>query len=200
VSRPFSALLAGSVLGYAWLRRGALIRDLRTAARTDGKTGLLNAGAWDELARRELARAGREGGAVAILIIDVDRFKLINDRFGHLAGDVVLRDIGRQLTAGVREYDVVGRFGGEEFVVALPGVAQQQALRIAERLRARINQLDVSALVARRGGPGTAELSVSIGIACFPADGADVAGLVEAADAAMYRAKTQGRNRVVLAR
>jgi diguanylate cyclase (GGDEF)-like protein len=185
------SLLAAA--GYEWLRRGALVRRLRAAASTDAKTGLLNAAGWEQLAQRELARAAREGGPLAILIIDIDRFKLVNDRYGHLVGDRVLRDVARRLAGGVRAYDVVGRFGGEEFVVVLPATAVGDALRVAERLRTRVNELPPLPL------SDMAVVSVSIGVACFPVDGADLAGLVAAADGALYRAKTAGRDRVVLA-
>ncbi|MDT4912965.1 MAG: hypothetical protein QOC66_2093 [Pseudonocardiales bacterium] len=182
------------------LQRGALVRDLETAASTDAKTGLLNADAWEQLARRELARADRDGKLVAILIIDIDRFKLINDRHGHLAGDVVLRGVGQRLAAEVREYDSVGRFGGEEFVAVLPAATERDALGIAERLRARVSELRVSALIGRPADePGDPALSISIGVACFPRDGSEVAALLGAADGALYRAKAQGRNRVELA-
>ncbi|MBN9620970.1 MAG: GGDEF domain-containing protein, partial [Actinobacteria bacterium] len=126
------------------LQRGALVRELETAATVDSKTGLLNAVAWEHLASRELLRAGRAEKPVAILIIDIDRFKSVNDRFGHLAGDAVLRGVGRCLAAQVREYDTVGRFGGEEFVAVLPEATQVEALIVAERMRSKVNELRVS--------------------------------------------------------
>jgi len=183
------------------LQRGALVRELETAATVDAKTGLLNAIAWEHLAQRELSRAQRERYDVAVLIIDIDRFKLVNDMYGHLVGDAVLRSVGKVLAAEVREYDTVGRFGGEEFVAVLPNAGDADALVIAERLRSRINELRVSTLVdgIDPQGSETNALAVSIGVSSSRYDGETVSDLLLAADAALYRAKAGGRNRVVLA-
>jgi diguanylate cyclase (GGDEF)-like protein len=183
------------------LQRGALIRELETVASTDSKTGLLNAIAWEQLAQRELSRSSRDVLGLAILIIDLDRFKAVNDVHGHLVGDVVLREVGRCLTAELRDYDTVGRFGGEEFVALLPDVGSIEAGVIAERVRARINTLRISAMSPETVTLGTdGVLSASIGIACFPADGTDLQELLHAADGALYVAKNAGRNRVEFAR
>jgi diguanylate cyclase (GGDEF)-like protein len=184
------------------LQRGALVRELEAAATIDAKTGLLNAVAWEHLAQRELGRADREGYDVGILIIDIDRFKLVNDLYGHLVGDQVLQSVGKVLAAEVREYDTVGRFGGEEFVAVLPNAGDADALVVAERLRSRINELRVAPLAGGAELEGAAAdhaLAVSIGVACSRHDGTEVADLLVAADSALYRAKAGGRNRVVLA-
>lgn len=181
------------------LQRGALVRELEAAAMTDAKTGLLNAVAWEQLASRELARADREDYELAILIIDIDRFKRVNDRYGHLVGDKVLNSIAKSMTSSVREYDGLGRFGGEEFVAVLPEADEIAALVVAERVRSRINQITVSALVD--GIDESPEcLSVSIGVACFRNDGLEIIELLHAADQALYRAKSNGRNQVQVAR
>ena len=180
------------------LHRGAFVRELETAATVDAKTGLLNAVAWEELTRRELARGRRDCHPVAVLIVDVDRFKLVNDRFGHLVGDDVLRQVGRCLEDSVRDRDTVGRFGGEEFVVVLPEANEIEAMVVAERLRSRINEVRVSAVTSVLDGVPDEPVSVSIGVACAPAAGAELADLLVAADAALYAAKAGGRNRVVL--
>jgi diguanylate cyclase (GGDEF)-like protein len=182
------------------LQRGALIRELETVASTDSKTGLLNAIAWEQLAQRELSRSSRDSLSVAILIIDLDRFKAVNDVYGHLVGDVVLREVGRCLIAELRDYDTVGRFGGEEFVALLPDVGALEAGVIAERVRARINTLQMSVLSPTTVVSGDSVLSASIGVACFPQDGADLQELLHASDAALYVAKNAGRNRVEFAR
>jgi diguanylate cyclase (GGDEF)-like protein len=180
------------------LQRGALVRQLETAASVDPKTRLLNAVAWEELARRELARARRTDRPVAVLILDIDRFKRVNDRYGHLVGDDVLRRVGHCLQSNVREFDTVGRFGGEEFVVVLPDASEPEALIVAERLRSRINDLQMSAVVP--DAEGTHEpLSASIGVACLPEDGTELTELLLAADGALYDAKARGRNCVMLA-
>jgi diguanylate cyclase (GGDEF)-like protein len=181
------------------LQRGALVRELETAAMTDSKTGLLNAVAWEQIAKREIARAQRDESPVAALVIDLDYFKLVNDRYGHVIGDVVLRAVGRCLDTEVREYDTVGRFGGEEFVVILPDATQVDALVIAERLRSKVHELRVSAMVEGIEPADNDTLAVSIGVACMPTDGVELAELLVAADGALYRAKAGGRNRVVLA-
>lgn len=185
------------------LQRGALVRELETAATVDSKTGLLNAVAWEHLAKRELSRATRADKPAAVLIIDIDRFKSVNDRYGHLVGDAVLRGVGRCLAAQVREYDTVGRFGGEEFVAVLPEASQVEALIVAERMRSKVNELRVSAMIERADPLTDAAaddvLAVSIGVACMPIDGVEVADLLLAADGALYQAKAGGRNRVVLA-
>jgi diguanylate cyclase (GGDEF)-like protein len=182
------------------LQRGALIRELETVASTDSKTGLLNAIAWEQLAQRELSRSTRDNLRVAIMIIDLDRFKAVNDVYGHLVGDVVLREIGRCLIAELRDYDTVGRFGGEEFVALLPDVGALEAGVIAERVRARINTLQMSVLSPSTQVSDDSILSASIGVACFPQDGTELQELLHASDAALYVAKNGGRNRVEFAK
>jgi len=165
------------------LHRSVLIRQLRRQARSDAKTGLLNAEAWKEAAAAELGRAA--GKQIGVLILDLDRFKAINDRHGHLVGDRYLVALADVLRAEVRASDLVGRFGGEEFVVLLPGTATEHAHAIAERIR--------GTLAAVAGLPEA--VTVSIGLATFPDHGETVDELLEAADRALYAAKTAGRNR-----
>jgi diguanylate cyclase (GGDEF)-like protein len=179
------------------VQRGALIKHLEVAAATDAKTGLLNAATWQQLAQRELSRAAREGQRAAVLILDMDRFKQINDTHGHLVGDVVLKGVADCLTEEMRDYDTIGRFGGEEFVALLPGIDAETAMRIAGRICHRVSVLRVPMVedpAELLGG-----LSVSIGVACFPRHGFDVERLLHAADAALYVAKHGGRNRVEIA-
>ena len=133
-------------------------------------------------------------------LLDVDLFKSYNDSYGHLAGDLVLREIARCLTAEVRDYDTVGRFGGEEFVALLPEVTAAEAKIIAERVRARINTLQMSVLVPATGIETDSILSASIGVACYPSDGIELQELLHAADSALYVAKNAGRNRVEFAK
>lgn len=175
------------------LHRNVLIRQLRAQARTDSKTGLLNAKSWTEAAGAELERAVRAGASTSLLMIDLDHFKTVNDRFGHLEGDRYLREIADVLRSEVRGGDLVGRFGGEEFVVLLPATTSVHAHAIAERIRVRVADAAVplginSPEQARRG-------TVSIGIATSPIHGESLDDVVRAADAAMYYAKMAGRNR-----
>jgi diguanylate cyclase (GGDEF)-like protein len=176
-------------------QRTLLIAELRHAARTDPKTGLANAAYWREVAEREIARARSGGESVAILLVDVDHFKAVNDRFGHLIGDDVLRAVAGGLTHGLRPRDFVGRFGGEEFVILLAGSDLEQAAVAAERVRQHIAHLTVDTPL--HGDPVT--VTVSVGVAAFRENGHSVLELLDAADAALYEAKRAGRNCVRVA-
>jgi diguanylate cyclase (GGDEF)-like protein len=178
------------------LHRGVLVRQLEIAARTDVKTGVLNASAWHDLTERALSSAARERTEFGLLMLDLDHFKGVNDVYGHLAGDVVLKAVAAAITGEVREYDSVGRFGGEEFVVLLLGVGEREVLVIAERIRQAIARLDVD-VVARDGITAVRGLSASIGVAQYPGAGTVLERLLHAADTALYQAKNTGRNKVV---
>jgi diguanylate cyclase (GGDEF)-like protein len=178
------------------LQRSVLTKQLEIAATTDAKTGLLNAASWQHTAKREVARALREHESAALLIIDMDNFKLVNDTRGHIAGDAVLRAVADCLARELRQYDAIGRFGGEEFVAMLPGVDELVALGISERIRQQIQLLEVPAPVQEQ--PPMTGLSASIGISCFPEHGTELEDLLHAADSALYVAKRAGRNRVVV--
>jgi diguanylate cyclase (GGDEF)-like protein len=173
------------------LHRSLNQAQLRAAARTDPKTGLLNAAAWQEEAEREIVRARREHRSLAILIADLDHFKQVNDHYGHLVGDRVLGVVANALQAGLRPYDFLGRFGGEEFTVVLPNADGVEAARIAERLRR-----DVAMTLLELDGGRTVRMTVSIGIAVLDRHGTDLTDLLAAADVALYGAKAAGRNRV----
>ena len=182
------------------LHRAVLVRHFQEVASIDGKTGLLNAAAWQDRADRVLQRAQRAQGGAAVLILDLDHFKLVNDRHGHLAGDRVLSSVAEALRAEVRDNDLVGRFGGEEFVIMLPGhegsgYDRAELEAVADRIRRRVDSLGVE--VAPPDGPLTVgDLSVSVGGATFPDDAADLDALLEVADSALYAAKRAGRNAV----
>ncbi|MFL6161639.1 MAG: GGDEF domain-containing protein [Jatrophihabitantaceae bacterium] len=178
------------------LQRSVLTKQLEIAATTDAKTGLLNAATWHHVASVEVARAQRESYGAALLIIDMDNFKLINDTHGHLTGDDVLKAVADCLAEEMRGYDSIGRFGGEEFVAVLSQVDEVSALMISERIRLRIRNLQVP--TREDGAPALTGLSCSIGLACYPTNGTDAETLLHAADAALYAAKRAGRNRVEL--
>lgn len=186
------------------LHRAVLVRQLEEAVRTDGKTGLLTAAAWHALAAREVRRCQRAGSAAGVLVLDIDHFKSVNDGFGHLAGDDVLAAVGAALRSEVRDHDLVGRFGGEEFVVLLPdlphaGGEQDDVRAVAERIRRRVGDLVVT--VGTPDGPRTVEgLTISVGGALYPAEGGTLDQVLQAADAALYTAKRDGRNLVRMAR
>lgn len=177
------------------MHRGFLIQQFARAARTDPKTGLANASAWRDQAERELARLRRRGGELGVIMVDIDAFKGINDQYGHLVGDAVLRAVADTLRSEVRPYDAVGRFGGEEFVVLLAEANPDQVGSTAERLRRRISECEV--VVSPTLGGGTVSgLTASIGTASYPQASRDVDGLMVSADTALYAAKHGGRNRV----
>jgi diguanylate cyclase (GGDEF)-like protein len=174
------------------LQRSFRHTQLLNEARADAKTGLLNAATWEREAQAEVARAVRTFSPLAVILLDLDRFKLINDTHGHLVGDEVLRKIAATMGDVLREYDLAGRFGGEEFVVLLPQTRAPDALRIAERLRAYIARLPIA-------GPGGEPISVtvSLGVAALDAGSTrELHELVAAADAALYRSKASGRDQV----
>ncbi|MEO6700655.1 MAG: GGDEF domain-containing protein [Jatrophihabitantaceae bacterium] len=192
VQQPLLALLV--VPPMFVLQRSVLTKQLEVAATTDAKTGLLNAATWHHVAGRELSRAEREQQGAALLIIDMDNFKRINDNYGHLIGDDVLKAVAGCLAEEMRGYDSIGRFGGEEFVAVLADVDELAALTISERIRQRIGQLEVPS--RDEGMPSLRGLSASIGVACYPEHGLEVETLLHAADSALYTAKRAGRNRV----
>jgi diguanylate cyclase (GGDEF)-like protein len=167
---------------------------LRDQATHDQLTGLWNRSAILEIFQRELDRAAREGKEVGLVMADLDRFKDINDLFGHTAGDVALRKVARRITSVLRPYDAVGRYGGDELLIVLPGCNAAAAAELAERLRSRVAALPVR--VAGQEIPVT----VALGVTSSSGEaGADVSALVNAADEAMYSAKRAGRNRVAAA-
>lgn len=169
-------------------------RDLglmRTLAERDALTGLNNRRAFDERLEAEIARFDRYRRPFALVMMDIDHFKAVNDRYGHDAGDEVLRHVGRMIASSLRDVDVAARFGGEEFALLLPETDKSDAIEIAERIRRRIGATSVS----WRGE----EISVtsSAGVAPIPERNVEVANVLRVADQLLYEAKRQGRNRVV---
>jgi len=162
---------------------------------TDELTGLSNRRGFEDALSLESERARRFGTKLGIVLLDLDNFKQINDTYGHLQGDAVLREVARVLRETVREIDYPVRYGGEEMAVLLPETDVEGALRFAERLRERIAELQI-----RPHAPGTLRVTASCGVAALPDVAVDGAGLVAAADAALYEAKRAGKNMSVRAR
>lgn len=185
------------------LHRAVLVRQLEEVANTDAKTGLLTAAAWHAEASRTVRRVHRSGGSAAVLILDLDHFKTVNDAHGHLAGDDVLAAVAAALRAGARAPDLVGRFGGEEFVVLLPDLDPGPAGRaelgaVAERMRRRVSDLHV-VIDVPSGVRTVTGLTISIGGAAVPADGTSLEQVMKIADESLYAAKHDGRNLVRIA-
>jgi diguanylate cyclase (GGDEF)-like protein len=165
--------------------------QLRRMATTDGLTSTLNRARFLALGQRELERAEQLGQGLAVLMLDIDHFKMVNDRYGHLAGDEALRHFVAQLRTGVRGIDLLGRLGGEEFAIALPGISSEAALQVAERVRVRV------ATTPLVHGAHTIQLTVSIGVATARPVDRTLEQILARADARLYAAKNGGRDRVV---
>ena len=189
-------LLAFAALPVVGLLQRSLSHvKLVSDARTDSKTGLLNAATWERESAAEVVRAVRTQLPLAIAMVDIDKFKAVNDTYGHLVGDQVLKEIAKTLNTLLRDYDLAGRFGGEEFSLLLPQTRAVDAFRIAERVRANIAGLSIIAPGATGGE--RVQVTVSIGVAALDSGSKrELPELVAAADAALYRAKAGGRDQV----
>ncbi|MDQ3896524.1 MAG: sensor domain-containing diguanylate cyclase [Actinomycetota bacterium] len=157
---------------------------------TDGMTGLWNRRQFDLRLEAELSRAVRFSEPFAVVFVELDQMKLVNDRHGHQAGDTVLIELARRLSEAVREVDVVARWGGDEFTLLLPKTGLPGALLLAEKIRSAVVNAPF------RVDSGSLDVTISVGVAAYPEHGSSGKDLVAAADAAMYRAKARGRNRV----
>jgi diguanylate cyclase (GGDEF)-like protein/putative nucleotidyltransferase with HDIG domain len=175
------------------IHRSLAVPKLEAEARVDPKTGLFNARHFGQALNEELTRAARFDRPMSLIMADLDLLREINNTYGHLAGDAVLKGIAEVFRALLRHYDVPARFGGEEFSILLPETSPEEALEIAERIRRAVSQRTFD--VETSSEPIRA--TVSIGVASFPRDGSDPNELIHQADLAVYRAKLQGRNRVL---
>ncbi len=192
-SFPWATMLI--LLPLSTLHRSVLVQQLEHAATTDAKTGLLNAGTWQSLASNELARAQRHGSGFGLLMIDVDHFKAVNGRYNHLVGDDALRAIAQILRGSVRNYDLVGRFGGEEFVVLLVAADHPQSVEVADRICEKVRELRVEDAITGATYPDL-RLTVSVGVATYPDAGVTLDDVLLAADNALFAAKDAGRDQV----
>jgi two-component system cell cycle response regulator len=175
------------------LRMATLVEESRWLATTDTLTGLLNRRAFVDWGAREVRRSSRYGDPLSAILLDVDHFKQINDKRGHATGDVVLAEVAKLLTSALRSCDVVARWGGEEFVVALPSTPVAGAVQVAERVRKQLEDANILDSDGER-----VPVTASFGVAQFTT-GRPLEHLIDAADRAMYRAKSGGRNRVCAA-
>ena len=198
VAKPYDneELQARIRVGQRMLEMQAHLLEARDAlahqATHDFLTGLFNRRAILDRLQQEISRAGREQGSLSVGMFDIDHFKNINDTYGHQVGDEALVAFSRRIQDGLREYDSVGRYGGEEFLVIAPGPTGLKSEGLYERLRARVAEAGI------KTNAGTISLTVSVGVA--PCTGQSVVdALLTAADAALYEAKAGGRNRVAYA-
>lgn len=181
-------LLIAVSFSMSFLSQEQSIRDLRTRATRDGLTGLLNRTEFLDLAAREIRHMKHDGGDIALILADLDHFKNINDTYGHIAGDHALQVFAAACTNTLRSTDLVGRYGGEEFIFLLTGTSLGRAEQITSEISRRIQSMQPP-----EGGLPT----VSYGIASI-AHGKDLNGMIASADAALYQAKMRGRDRAVL--
>ena len=210
----FGTLVAGLVGQLVLNNRAAFRRErnlVRTAAqlrevsaeldrlaRTDALTGIANRRAFFDVLGIEFRRSRRYARELSVLMLDLDHFKGVNDRWGHPFGDHVLRQTADVIAANVRESDLLGRYGGEEFALALPETGEQSALAVAEKLRAAIEAHEFRTPTTPPAGEPAVRLTISIGVASLPIeDEQDEVELIGRADQALYEAKRTGRNRVV---
>jgi two-component system cell cycle response regulator len=196
LTKPFDApeLRARLLVGQRILDlQSSLIsarEELLYRATHDSLTAISNRGVALDAVAREYARQAREGGSFGVILMDLDHFKYVNDTFGHLCGDAVLRETARRIVNCVRTYDTVGRYGGEEFLAVVPSSDATGALKLAERIRQSITAAPIST------DRGEVPLTLSCGVAVSSADSIlDPNTLLRLADDALYRAKSKGRNR-----
>jgi len=168
--------------------------ETERSAVTDSLTGLYNRRFFRTALEREVRRCRRYGLTLSLVMLDLDGFKDVNDEYGHLFGDLVLRRVSRFVRRAIRESDIACRFGGEEFTVVLPETDRLGAYAVAERIRRRVEW----AFAARPTSGREVPMTLSGGIASYPEDGRDLEGLVGRADESLYRAKTLGKNRIAL--
>jgi diguanylate cyclase (GGDEF)-like protein len=189
LSNPWLVPLA---LGPLFLiYRSLLVPSLKEEARTDPKTELVNMKHWNEVAHVEIDRARRFHRPLAVILADLDLLRDINNTYGHLVGDQMIRRVAQEIRTSLREYDLPARFGGDEFAILMPETSLPEALTVAERIRAGVEAIEL------RASDGTRTLvSLSIGVALFPGNGMSAAELLASADRAVYQAKAAGRNRV----
>ena len=186
-------LIPFAVAPVLLIHRSLSVPQLEAEARVDPKTGLFNARHFGLALNEEIMRSERFGRPLALIMADLDLLRDINNSYGHLAGDAVLKAIAEVFRTHLRHYDVPSRFGGEEFSILLPETSAEEALEIAERIRRAVAERTVD--VETSSEP--IRVTVSIGVAAYPRDGQDANELIHQADLAVYRAKLQGRNRVL---
>jgi diguanylate cyclase (GGDEF)-like protein len=187
----FIATAMGIAFGFFWMTTAKLSHELEMMASTDPLTRIYNRRVFREWCEREYERSRRSGSAFSLLMMDLDHFKEINDRYGHKGGDDVLCAVVETMQDSVRGIDILGRWGGEEFVALLPGTTMESALIVAQRVRANIEKLMLES------GEGAMRMTISLGVATLRGREDELDAIFLRADQALYLAKESGRNRVL---
>lgn len=177
------------------MQNARIHQEQQILAITDSLTGLYNRRKFFEVANTELERSRRFNRPLSILMIDLDHFKEYNDTYGHQSGDELLTRLANELSSSLREFDTLARYGGDEFVLLLPEIDEENAQKVARRLISLLEDMRVT--IEKSNGSQT-HLTMSVGLACFPKHGTDLSSLIKAADRALYKAKEAGRNRCMI--
>lgn len=187
----YKEILLVSLLAFFIIAFGLVLafyqHKLKNSAEIDYLTNIYNRNKFYEIASREVKRAKRYKEDTAILLLDIDFFKKVNDSYGHEWGDKVLRELARKISTNIREVDIFARWGGEEFVLLLPNTGKEGGLVVAEKIRKLIHESKVKELDA---------ITISIGVSLVDTENYDITAAINLADQAMYEAKTNGRNQV----
>jgi diguanylate cyclase (GGDEF)-like protein len=195
ISKPNTQLAIAMTEQAATSLANIKLREkLQVQATRDPLTGLFNRRYLDEFLEREVSNAARKNRSLGVIMLDIDQFKEFNDRFGHDAGDAVLKELGDYLMKFIRRGDLACRYGGEEFVLILPDAVLEDTRRRAEELRASVRMLSI-----RLGAMELRKITLSLGVAAYPEQGTSAFDLLRSADAALLRAKEEGRDRVLVA-
>jgi diguanylate cyclase (GGDEF)-like protein len=192
----FLAVALGIAFGFFWMTTATLTAKLEQMASTDPLTRIYNRRMFLAWCEKELARVRRNGGCFSVLMLDLDHFKQINDRFGHHTGDEILCAVVEKMQDATRGVDVLGRWGGEEFVVLLHSASSQAAFQVAQRLRLNVEKIQLPIPPQSETEGATRKVTVSVGIASYPGADDTVELMLRRADSALYHAKARGRNQV----
>ncbi|RXH55943.1 GGDEF domain-containing protein [Granulicella sibirica] len=194
----FITVALGIAFGFFWMTTAELSAELEKMASTDPLTRIYNRRVFREWCEREIDKSRRKGSTFSLLMMDLDHFKQINDRFGHIGGDEMLIGVVEKMQDSVRGIDILGRWGGEEFVALLPGASQDAALIVAQRVRINIEKLLMKRPEgASKQGGEPMRLTVSVGVATYRGKADQLEDIFQRADTALYRAKEGGRNQAL---
>ena len=193
----FIATSMGIAFGFFWMTTAELSHELERMASTDPLTRIYNRRVFRQWCDKELERSRRSGVPFSLIMMDLDHFKKLNDRFGHFGGDAMLCAVVERMQDSVRGIDVLGRWGGEEFVALLPNASAEAAVMVAQRIRGNVESLNVCGPQGRRATDERMRMTVSLGVATYRGEEDELDEILHRADRALYDAKAAGRNRVL---